>query len=154
MTVLGLDTSTTSTGFAVIENGKLISYGTIEPPKKIDLLDRILYIEEYIKQIIKAKDVDYVVMEQLTVMRSANTTRVLAGMLYHLLLEFRKRDLLTILVRPSEWRGHCHIKGRTRAEVKAGAMKYIIEKYGVDANEDEADAICIAEYGSKIEGEC
>ena len=154
MVVLGLDTSTTSTGFAVMENGKIISYGTIEPPKKLELLDRIIYIEEYVKQIIKAKEVDYVIIEQLAVMRSANTTRVLAGLLYHLLIEFRKRDLLTVLVRPNEWRAKCHIKGKTRPELKRNTINYVLDKYGVDVNEDEADAICIAEYGKYIEGEC
>lgn len=151
MIILGLDTSTTSTGFAVIDNGKLISYGTIEPPKKAELLDRIIYIEQYVKQIIKAKEIDYVVIEQLAVMRSANTTRVLAGLLYHLLVEFKKRDLLTILVRPSEWRSKCHIKGKIRSELKANTIAYVLNKYGIEVGEDEADAICIAEFGNHLE---
>ena len=58
MKILGLDTSTTSTGYAVLDNEKLISYGTIKTPKKADLLDKIIYIEEHIKQIIKAKEAE------------------------------------------------------------------------------------------------
>ena len=78
MKVLGLDTSTTSTGYAVLDGLKLISYGTIKTPKKADLLDKIIYIEEHIKQIIKAKEVEFIVVEDLAVTRSASTTKALA----------------------------------------------------------------------------
>lgn len=107
MKILGLDTSTTSTGYAVLDNEKLISCGTIKTPKKADLLDKIIYIEEHIKQIIKAKEVDFIVIEDLAVTRSASTTKALAGLLYHLLTEFRKRKLLVVQARPSTWRSVC-----------------------------------------------
>lgn len=151
MRILGLDTSTTSTGYAVLDNEKLISYGTIKSPTKADLLDRVIYIEENIKQIIKAKEITFIVIEDLAVTRSASTTKALAGLLYHLLIEFRKKELLVVQARPSEWRKKCKIKGKCRKELKENAIKYIKNKYGVDANDDEADSICIAEYGKSLE---
>lgn len=153
MRILGLDTSTTSTGYAVFDDEKLISYGTIKTPKKADLLDKIIYIEEQIKQIMKAKKVEFIVIEELAVMRSANTTRALAGLLYHLLVEFRKRELLTVKVRPSEWRSVSGIKGKGRKELKDNAIAYVKSKYGIDVNDDEADAILIARYGTTLEVE-
>ena len=75
MKILGLDTSTTSTGYAVLDNDKLISFGTIKTPRKADLLDKIIYIEEHVKQIIKAKEVEFIVIEDLAVTRSASTTK-------------------------------------------------------------------------------
>lgn len=153
MRILGLDTSTSSTGYAVIDNGKLICYGSIKPPKKLNTIEKIIYIEKEIKEIISKKKVEYIVIEQLAVMRSANTTRVLAGLLYHLIIEFTKKDILTILVRPSEWRSHCGIKGKGREELKQNAINYIKSKYKIDVNDDEADSICIAEYGNDLEVE-
>ena len=153
MKILGLDTSSTSTGYAVLDNDKLISYGTIKTPKKADILDKIIYIEENIKQIIKAKEVEFIVIEDLAVTRSASTTKVLAGLLYHLLVEFRKRELLVIPVRPSQWRKVCGIKGKCRKELKENAIKYVEDVYNLKVNDDEADAICIANYGRNIEVE-
>lgn len=153
MKILGLDTSTTSTGYAVLDNEKLISCGTIKTPKKADLLDKIIYIEEHIKQIIKAKEVDFIVIEDLAVTRSASTTKALAGLLYHLLTEFRKRELLVVQARPSTWRSVCDIKGKCRKELKENAIQHVKDVYNIDVNDDEADAICIAEFGNSLEVE-
>lgn len=153
MRILGLDTSTTSTGYAVLDNNKLISYGTIKTPKKADLIDKIIYIEEHIKQIIKAKEVEFIVIEDLAVTRSASTTKALSGLLYDLLVEFRKRELLVVQARPSEWRKVCKIKGKCRKELKANAIQHVKDIYNIDVNDDEADAICIAEFGSSLEVE-
>lgn len=150
MKILGLDTSTTSTGYAVLDNDKLISYGTIKTPKKADLIDKIIYIEEHIKQIIKAKEVEFIVIEDLAMTRSATTTKALSGLLYDLLVEFRKKELLVVQARPSEWRSKCSIKGKGRQELKTNAINHVKTVYNIDVNDDEADAICIAEYGSKL----
>lgn len=153
MKILGLDTSTTSTGYAVLDDNKLISYGTIKTPKKADLLDKIIYIEEHIKQIIKVKEVEFIVIEDLAVTRSASTTKALTGLLYHLLVEFRKRDMLVVQVRPTQWRSICGIKGKGRNELKANAIQYVKNIYDLDVNDDEADAICIAKFGNSLEVE-
>lgn len=153
MKILGLDTSTKSTGYAVLDNEKLISCGTIKTPKKADLLDKIIYIEEHIKQIIKAKEVDFIVIEDLAVTRSASTTKALAGLLYHLLTEFRKRELLVVQARPSTWRSVCGIKGKCRKELKENAIQHVKDVYNIDVNDDEADSICIAEFGNSLEVE-
>lgn len=151
MRVLGLDTSTTSTGYAVLDNDKLISYGTIKTPKKVDLIDKIIYIEEHIKQIIKAKKIEFIVIEDLAMTRSAATTKALSGLLYDLLVEFRKREILVVTVRPSEWRKVCGIKGKKRDELKQNAIKFVKQRYKIDVNDDEADAIGIAKFGSELE---
>lgn len=151
MKILGLDPSTTSAGYAVLDNKKLISYGTIKTSKKADLLDKIIYIEEHIKQIVKAKKVEFIVIEDLAVTRSASTTKALSGLLYHLLVEFRKREILVVQARPSEWRSKCSVKGKCRKELKNNAINHVKAVYNIDVNDDEADAICIAEYGNSLD---
>ena len=150
MRILGLDTSTTSTGYAVLDNNQLINNGTIKTPKKSDLIDKIIFIEEHIKQIIKAKEIEFIVIEDLAMTRSATTTKALSGLLYDLLVEFRKKELLVVQARPSEWRSKCGIKGKGRQELKTNAINRVKTVYNIDVNDDEADAICIAEYGSKL----
>ncbi len=153
MRILGLDTSTTSTGYAVLDNDKLLSYGTIKTPKKADLIDKIIYIEEHIKQIIKAKEVEFIVIEDLAMTRSAATTKALSGLLYDLLVEFRKKELLVVQVRPSQWRSVCGIKGKCRKELKENAIQHVKNVYNINVNDDEADSICIAEFGNSLEVE-
>lgn len=150
MRVLGLDTSTTSTGYAIIDNGKLIDYGCIKPPKDLDTIDRIIYIEKEVKEIIFKKEIEYVVIEELAIMRNGLTAKILAGLLYHLIIEFRKRELLTVLVRPSEARKG-RITGKNRQELKKNAITYVKAKYKKDVNDDEADSIILAEYGSELD---
>lgn len=162
MKVLGLDLSTTSTGYCVYDNekvnygyiqypkNKILTYGVIKPSKKQDAIDRIIYIEKEIKELIIAKEVEYVCIEELSSMRGASTTKVLATLQGHLEVELRKKEMLVTKCRPSEWR-KCKVKGRTRQELKSSAIEYIKNKYNLEVNDDEADAICIAEYGSNLE---
>lgn len=150
MKILGLDTSTTSTGYCVMEDNKILAYGVIKPKKSLDVIDRIIYIEKEIKELIIAKEVEYVCIEELSSMRGASTTKVLATLQGHIEVELRKKDMLVIKCRPSEWRKG-KVKGRTRQELKSSAIEYIKNKYNLEVNDDEADAICIAEYGSNLE---
>ena len=162
MKVLALDLSTTSTGYCIYDNekvdygyiqhpkNKILSYGVIKPSKKQDAIDRIIYIEKEIKELIIAKEVEYVCIEELSSMRGASTTKVLATLQGHIEVELRKKDMLVIKCRPSEWR-KCKVKGRTRQELKSSAIEYIKNKYDLEVNDDEADAICIAEYASNLE---
>ena len=150
MKILGLDTSTTSTGYCVMEDNKILAYGVIKPKKSLDVIDRIIYIEKEIKELIIAKEVEYVCIEELSSMRGASTTKVLATLQGHLEVELRKKEMLVTKCRPSEWRKG-KVKGRTRQELKSSAIEYIKNKYDLVVNDDEADAICIAEYGSNLE---
>lgn len=152
MIILGLDTSTTSTGWCIMEDNIVLAYGVIKPPKKFDVLDRIIYIEDEIKALIKAKKVEYVCIEDLVSFRNAFSTKGLAGLLMHIQIELRKRNILTILVRPSEWRKGI-VKGRTRAEQKESSIDYVRQEYGIEASDDEADAILVARYGDRLEKE-
>jgi Holliday junction resolvasome RuvABC endonuclease subunit len=153
MKILGLDTSTSSTGYAVVENNKILSYGTIVPNKKLDLLDRIIYIEKEIKEIIIKKQVEFIVIEDLAITRNAKTVKALSGLLYHLLAEFRKQEYLVIQARPSEWSTIYKFKGTKRKIQKQNAVNYIANNYKINVNEDEAEAILIALYGQTLEVE-
>lgn len=53
------------------------------------------------------------------------------------------------IVPAATWRKTCNVKGRVRSDYKPAAQKHVLEKYGIQATEDEADAICIGEHGTK-----
>lgn len=149
MRVLGLDTSTSATGWCVMENNVILAYGVIKPPKKLNSIEKIIYIENEVKSILKAKSVECVGIEELVTFRSAKTTRILQGLISHLEVELTKREILTILVRPSVWRKGI-VKGRKREELKESSKAYVLENYGLNVSDDESDAILIARYCDKL----
>jgi len=55
-----------------------------------------------------------------------------------------EKQIEVITVLPSEWRKTCGVKGRKREEQKENAIKFVKEKYDIDATENEAEAICLA----------
>lgn len=148
MRVIGIDASTTSTGYCVYDNG-IVTYGVIQPNKRLEVIDRIINIVDELKSIIKAKSVEYVAIEELSTMRNASTTKVLAYLQGYIEIEMRKKEMLLVKVRPSEWRKD-KVKAKHRSEYKQEAINYIKSKYNLDVIDDEADAIMIAEYASGL----
>ena len=156
MIILGIDSSTTSTGWGVIDTKfndelRLVDYGSIKPPK-VETIDRIIYISRELKRILQDFKPELIVIEEMNVTRNMNTIRALAGLLTEIEVMLRTRQALYIKMTPSEWRKKVGIQFKsTRELLKRASIKYVREKYKETVNEDEADAICIAEAGSEVE---
>ena len=56
---------------------------------------------------------------------------------------FFEKEMVYIMVKSSEWKSTCGVKGRKREEQKANAQAFVKEKFGIDVEEDAADSICI-----------
>lgn len=48
------------------------------------------------------------------------------------------------MYKPTEWRKIIGLQGRKREELKKASIAYVMEHYNVEADDDEADAICMA----------
>jgi Holliday junction resolvasome RuvABC endonuclease subunit len=153
MRILGIDSSTTSTGYAILDDNKIISSGVIKPNKTLSSIERIIYIENEINALYDKYKPSFIVIEEMVAFRNANAMRILIGLIYHLVIEFTKKEALIVLARPSEWRKVCGVKGKNRNELKENAIKHIKDKYNKKVDTDEADAICIAKYGLSLEVE-
>ena len=151
MKIMGLDTSTTATGYAILDGNKIIKSGVIKPNKTLSSIERIIYIEKEINSLYDKYKPDFICIEEMVSFRNANSMRVLIALIYHLVIEYTKKEALVVLVRPSEWRKQSGVKGRVRSEYKENAILHIKEKYNKIVSNDEADAICIAEFGNTLE---
>ena len=156
MIIMGIDSSTASTGWAVIDTSydgalRLVDYGTIKPPKKYDTIEKIIYISDKFKELLRLMKPEFVVIEQMNVTTNLNTVRVLAGLLTELQIVLKRQQYLYELLTPAKWRQLVGIKGRKRQEFKLASQGFVLRKYCEKVNEDEADAVCIAEAGSKLE---
>lgn len=156
MVILGIDSSTTSTGWAVIDTKfdnelRLIDYGVIKP-KQVETIDRIINISNELKEVLRNFRPEFVVIEEMNVTRNMKTIRALSGLITTIEVMLRNRQALYVKMTPSEWRKKIGIKCKNNREtLKKASVDYVFEKYNENVSDDEADAICIAEAGSKVE---
>lgn len=146
---IGLDQSSRKTGYALLSGkGELILYGVfnITGNTAIERSNKLIkeflhtfwdYLSEEIivgLEDIKGEPVNY------------KTTITLAKVLGAIEYFFFTKEIKYQVIAPGTWRKTCGIKGRKREEQKRNAITKVKEKYGVDAKEDAAEAICIAEH--------
>ena len=148
--ILGLDQSTTICGYCVIENGKILTYGTHEE-KNDDIIHRIMKHKQWMQSIIDIWEIDQVVLEEIYMSRNAKTALMLGQVLGALqIAAYEQLGNKPLIVSPGTWRSHCNIKGRKRREQKENTQNFIKEKFNITASFDCADAICIAVYGNYL----
>lgn len=151
--VLGIDSSTTATGYAILEDNKVIVSGDIKPNKKLSSIERVIYIQEEINTLYDKYKPDFIVIEEMVAFRNANSMRILIALIYYLVIEFTKKEALVVLARPSEVRKG-KISGRKREEIKKQSIDYVNKKYKLKLDDDNiSDAILLAEYGLSLEVE-
>ncbi len=156
MVILGIDSSTTSTGWAIIDTKfdnelRLIDYGVIKP-KQDETIDRIIKISNELKEVLRSFRPEFVVIEEMNVTRNMKTIRALSGLITTIEVMLRNRQALYVKLTPSQWRKSVGIQCKNdRNTLKKASVEYVREHYNENVNDDEADAICIAEAGSEVE---
>lgn len=151
MKILALDQSSRTTGYSVFEDDTLVTYGHFTL-SKTDLGLRLVDMRLWLCEMIAANDFDKVYFEDIQlqddVSNNVETFKTLAevfGVVYETLseLKIQHQSLLA-----ATWKSGVGIEGKKRPEQKKNAQKFVKEKYGIDATEDEADAICIGAYAT------
>lgn len=143
MRTMGIDSSTTSTGWAVIDEEGIVASGVIKP--KGETIERIIEISQELCKIYRQYEPVEVYIEDLSVTRNMKTLKSLSGLLYVILTSLYKQEAVITLLKPTQWRKG-KVEGRTREQLKQSAIQYIKDKYGLYAEEDTAEAIIIAEW--------
>lgn len=81
--ILGIDTSTTSTGWSIVSlSGKVIDFGKIAPKEELTYLEKCQYISGELIKITQAHRscIRYIAMEQPNSFRGGEITRMLCGL--------------------------------------------------------------------------
>jgi Holliday junction resolvasome RuvABC endonuclease subunit len=146
--ILALDLSSKSSGWAIGDESKLIDHGCITSASTSNI-KRIIIMRDNIKEIIKKYDVKEIVIEEVrTDYKNAHTYKVLTwlqGIIVVAAYEVNPKINITY-IQPSSWRASIGIhtgRGIKREELKKADITYVKNKYGIEVNDDEADAICI-----------
>lgn len=148
MKILALDLSTKSTGLAVFEDGKLIEYKCIVA-EGANLFKRIDKILAKLEEVLSAHKINEVYIEDVypeDVHHNQNVYRALIYLQGFVCHTLDKYSLSPYYFTSSEWRKKCGIKTGPRVKreiLKEKDILFVKDTYGVDVNDDIADAICI-----------
>lgn len=145
-TLLALDQSSQTTGWAIFKNDQLFTYGKFTISNQ-NIGIRLNKIRKKIIELIEDYNVTEIVFEDIYLdgqkINNVQTFKVLAevfGIVWELAEDLK---IPNSAVLAGTWKSTLGIKGKTRAEQKRNAQAYVIEHIGEKPTQDEADAICI-----------
>lgn len=150
--ILGIDQSSTVSGWAIFDGEKLINYGHWEA-KGERSTGRIASVKAWLAYMIDQHKPDEVILEDiqlqkfdggeavLTYKKLAHLQGVLKNYLYENGIPYK-------IVPVATWRNYSEIKGKNRTERKKSAQIKVKNFYEVNATQDEADAILIARWAA------
>ena len=145
-TMVSLDISTTSTGYAVYNNGILALSGVIKADEKSMYVRQMIMIKN-IQKLLKQYQPLIVVAEEATPTRNAKVARSLAIVCGSAVGWCIENHAEVVLYKPTEWRKLVCDEGETapfrRVDAKAWAVQKVLEIFGLEVCDDEAEAILI-----------
>lgn len=162
MKIMSLDASTKSTGVAVFDDKELLYYDCITASGS-DLIKRIQKIIRALLNILQQHpDIEKIILEEVRPedgVQNLKTHRAL--MWLQAAIAFMTHEHFPQMkieyVYPSSWRAACGIhtgRGITRGTLKPADIKFVKDTYGLDVNDDIADAIGIGHaFVNKLDNE-
>ena len=157
MKICGIDPSTTCSGVAILEDGKLAVHEIFDMKKNRDAFNRTETMIFELGDFIQTHKPDVVYVEDpngKSVKIAKMISNVIGGIMYACYVLGCDLEVLTA----SQWRSALGIrltkggKRLEREELKAEDIAWVQKKYGIKCGDDEADAICIANAGLLLYG--
>lgn len=151
MKIIGVDASSKSFGYSIFEDKQLVSYGCLTA-SSTDLIKRINKILKEFEDVLSSnKDTKKIIMEEVIPIVGKNNKTYKALMWLQgavaIMVHDKFPNIKIEYIYPSSWRSNCSIKtGKsiTREQLKKADIDFVKKKYGIDVNDDIADAIGIA----------
>lgn len=148
MMVLAIDASTKSSGFAVYENQELKHYGCITAGST-NVFKRIHKMVDELEKVLIEYKIDNVIIEDVTpqdVHENIQVHKTLTYLQGYILEMLDNHNIRPKFYTASEWRKKCGIhtgRGIRRESLKPKDIQFVRSQFGIQANDDVADAICI-----------
>ena len=149
MNLIAFDQSTKSTGWCIMnqETSEIVQYGVIKPVGETNHR-----IRETIKKCIYLCDhfeTTFVFIEGIQIQKNPKVYEILAKLQGTLEICLEEKGYIVNVVKAPEWRKRVGIKNKKRELVKQEAIDMVKEIYGIDASEDESEAILFCRAFSK-----
>jgi Holliday junction resolvasome RuvABC endonuclease subunit len=171
--VLGIDASTNSIAFCLMENDKPLKWGKIEFAGS-DIYEKIYDAKVKVSAMLDQLKSDYIVVEGAVFVKSADAVIKLSYVYGVVIAELMSTGASVITISPSSWQAYIGNKNPTKDEKQAIRVKnpgyaeswyksqlrnmrkqrtvdYFNNKYGLSLNDfDVADSFGIAHYANKV----
>lgn len=147
MIILALDLSTKQSGYALGVDGELEKHGFISASNN-NPIKRIIKMRDQITKILKIYNIKKIIMEQVRPEYNSHTMKILMWLQAAIVIAAYEIDpqIQCEFIGASSWRAQLKIKqgrGVKRNQLKPQDIQYVKNKYNIQVNDDEADAICI-----------
>jgi len=148
MMVLAIDPSTKASGYAVYEDQELKDYGYITAGSS-NVWHRIHKMVDELEEIVIKHEIDNVIIEDVYPEDVHNNIQIYKTLTYlqgFILDMLNNHDLHPKFYTASEWRKKCGIhtgRGVKRESLKPKDKQFVRSQFGLQVNDDIADAICI-----------
>lgn len=143
MIIIGIDASTTSSGWSVFQDKRLIAHGCIKPKSK-DWRDRIMEESVFFMKLIQEYSPDVICAEAMPLKPGSHTLETLGAVHGMLLCLCAGYKIKPVFLLPSKWRKAVGLYDGTREGLKREVLK---EKAIIMAN--EIFGLELKWYGSK-----
>lgn len=171
--VLGIDASTNSIAFCLMEGNKPLKWGKIEL-SGMDIYEKIYDAKVKMHAMLDEVKSDYIVVEGAILVRSPDAVIKLSYVYGVVIAELMASGASVITIPPSSWQAYIGNKNPTKSEKEAIRIKnpgyadswyknqlrnmrkqrtvdYFNKMYGLDLNDfDVADAFGIAHYSNEV----
>lgn len=139
--LLSLDQATHNTGYAIFEDGNLLTYGVIQAEGK-DCTDRIMNTCDKVADMVLMYGIEEAVIEGIEYRNNMKTYAQLANLQGALFRVFHESRIGVDVLSPATWRSAVGIHPAKKREVqKQAAMDLVHDMLGRAVSDDEADAI-------------
>ena len=161
MKIMAIDASTKSSGCAIFNDKKLETYYCLTASSS-DLINRINKIITELEQILQKHPVEKIILEEVRPEGGLQNIKTHKALMYLqaaivFLVHERFKNIEIDYIYPNEWRKICGIKtgASVRREIlKSKDIAFVKQFYGIDVNDDIADAIGIGyAYVNKLNNE-
>lgn len=157
MTIISIDASTSSSGWAVFQNNELIAHGCVKPKGK-DWRDRIMEESVFFMRLIQKYNPDMICAEAMPLKPGSHTLETLGAVHGMILCLCAGYKIKPVFLLPSKWRKTLGLfdgtrQGMKREVLKEKAIIMANEKFGLDlkwhgpkskkSEDDKAEAILV-----------
>lgn len=156
--LLCIDSSTNKSGVAYFYNGKYKAHHLLDCSEDKNMDSRFETMSQKLWGILDIYKPNIVYIEETVVLRNAQTQRFLTrlqGVVYAW-CKCMNRECEFNTIRPTSWRKQLSFsqgKNVKRDQLKEQSVKYVLDNYGLNVGDDEADAICIGDAVMKMYGD-
>jgi Holliday junction resolvasome RuvABC endonuclease subunit len=152
--MLGLDISSSCTGYCIVEDGYLLidTIGTIKPNAKDCMGKKLVFFEKEIKKLLKKYKPNHVIIEDIFKGPNAKTFKVLSmcrGVIFKVIFEKLNQEPVSVM--PTEARKIVGVNGITKEDgFEFVINKYKFKNYKFLTHNDITDSIILALAGYSI----